>query len=236
LLTGDWAFAAASAALGALPWLGWVHRVRKRVARVASWNAQDVAAVVEDLRRRQPAPGTTSLRFEIDVISSAKHLFLIRRYDACAEILQLLDWGRLETLALVEAATTLARCLLFSGHIASARTTFERARGELAQYGDRAAAVVLDATLLVHEGKPRKALELLADLEVGPGEGARGLRVDILLVRAHAAVALAEHEKSVELIGALRSEGGADAVALLALPEGPATALARELSSRSAYR
>jgi hypothetical protein len=233
----DFAFASAGAALGSLLPLRYMHRARKDAGRFAQGAVDDdtAAAIVSELRDKQPAPGSTLLAYEIEVISTATQLVASNRLDAAEKILQLLEWKVIDGPARVTGATLLATCYLRSGLVPQAREALERGRGLVHEFGDRDRFELVDATILVHEGKLERVLARLEQIDA-MARRLPALRMDFEIARIHAAAKRGDSDAALELIGALRRDFGAGAFAFLARPEGPASAMAAQLASRSAYR
>ena len=150
----------------------------------------------------------------------------------------LLDWKVIEGAVRVRASALLCLCYLRSGLIANARDALERCRGVVDELGDREdrdAFELLDATLLVHDGKLEHVLPRLDQIHA-TARRRPALRMDFEIARIHAAAKRGDSDAALELIGALRRDFGAGAFAFLARPEGPASAMAAQLASRSAYR
>ena len=167
LLIGSVAFAATdrtegraiAVALAALPGILFLCRGQGRAARLTRPTADTVLEVVAGLRRSRPPAGTTSMAFEVSVLSDAQKLLVARRFDAAAEILGLLEWDLLEGLVLIQAALLLSRCYVESNLFNQGRETLERARETLVKDGgaeEKADYALLDARFVVHGERPNE--------------------------------------------------------------------------------
>lgn len=235
LATDSWMLAAAGAALVAIPPLLWVNRSRRQAARLANMSDAEIDKMVTDLEARRPAEGESSMAFEIDAVTVARHFTFVGRLDAAARTLLLLDWDRIEGAVMYEAASTLAFCYIRSGLVTQAREVLARAEGKLLDQGDPERLEVLDARLLVHEGQAATAHARLGRLEEIVTRLPE-LRADVLVLKAHAIADRGDHDGAIAVIADLRQERGDEAFLLLSRPDGPASEIAAQLASRSAYR
>jgi len=246
LLIGSVAFAATdraegraiAVALAALPGILFLRRGQGRAARLTRPTADTVLEVVAGLRRSRPPAGTTSMAFEVSVLSDAQKLVVARRFDAAAEILGLLEWDLLEGLVLIQAALLLSRCYVESNLFNQGRETLERARETLVKDGgaeEKADYALLDARFVVHGERPNELGGQLATLEKLAKRQPR-LAAEVRVVHLHWLVASGKTDEAIARFGELRLAYGDAATEMMARPIGPATALVAELTRTTAYR